>query len=222
LKTKKCSKCKETKPIIDFYKHKDYKHGIRSECKECTDKKNREYYKNNAEKINEYQRYYHKKHYKNNLEKEKNRKREYYINNKEKVIAQKNKWKQNNPEKVREIYKKSNKKRQLISTIHLNNIISSLVRRSLKNGKGGNRLNNLLGYTLQDLMAHLESLFKDGMTWDNYGKWHIDHIRPVSSFNFSSYDDPEFKECWALNNLQPLWAEDNIKKSNKIMKGVNL
>jgi hypothetical protein len=73
----------------------------------------------------------------------------------------------------------------------------------------------LAGYTLDDLRRHLEGKFQTGMTWDNYGEWHIDHIRPQSSFNFTSYDDQEFKECWSLNNLQPLWAIDNCRKHNK-------
>jgi len=68
---------------------------------------------------------------------------------------------------------------------------------------------------------HLEKQFKDGMTWDNYGDWHIDHIRPISSFNFKSYEDKEFKECWDLNNLQPLWAEENIRKHNRILLEVS-
>jgi len=64
---------------------------------------------------------------------------------------------------------------------------------------------------------HLESLFGPRMTWDNYGVfgWHIDHVRPKASFNFTSPDDEEFKQCWALENLQPLWWKDNITKSDK-------
>jgi hypothetical protein len=56
------------------------------------------------------------------------------------------------------------------------------------------------------------------MNWELYmqGKIHIDHKRPIASFNFNSYKDKEFKECWALNNLQPLWAEENLSKGNKI------
>jgi hypothetical protein len=69
-----------------------------------------------------------------------------------------------------------------------------------------------LGYTLEELMKHLESQFVDGMTWDNYGEWHVDHIRPMSSFEFESVDDPEFKLCWSLSNLQPLWGADNLSK----------
>ena len=75
----------------------------------------------------------------------------------------------------------------------------------------------ILGYTPEELMNHLEPLFTEGMSWDNYGKWHIDHIIPISSFNFSSIYDEEFKKCWSLPNLQPMWGEENIRKSNKIL-----
>jgi len=56
------------------------------------------------------------------------------------------------------------------------------------------------------------------MTWDNYGKWHIDHVIPTSVFNFEKPEDDDFKRCWSLQNLQPLWALDNIKKGNKLEK----
>jgi hypothetical protein len=55
------------------------------------------------------------------------------------------------------------------------------------------------------------------MTWDNYGEWHVDHIKPISSFNITEMGDEEFMECWSLNNLQPMWREENIRKSNKII-----
>ena len=75
----------------------------------------------------------------------------------------------------------------------------------------------ILGYTIEDLYRHLESQFteENGYTWDNMDEWHIDHIRPVSSFDFDSTDHPDFKKCWALNNLQPLWAFDNMSKGDK-------
>lgn len=73
----------------------------------------------------------------------------------------------------------------------------------------------LLGYTIEELMAHLESLFTEGMTWDNYGEWHVDHIIPMASFTFDSTDDEEFKKCWALSNLQPLWGPDNLSKGTR-------
>ncbi|WP_312999685.1 hypothetical protein [Leclercia sp.] len=68
-------------------------------------------------------------------------------------------------------------------------------------------------FTVSELKQHLESLFVGGMSWDNYGKWHIDHIKPCSLFDQS--DEGQLKDCWSLSNLQPLWAEDNIKKGNK-------
>jgi hypothetical protein len=71
-----------------------------------------------------------------------------------------------------------------------------------------------LPYTLEDLIEHLQSQFQEGMTWDNYGEWHVDHIKPMVSFNISSPEDKEFKECWSLNNLQPLWGEENLSKGS--------
>lgn len=61
-------------------------------------------------------------------------------------------------------------------------------------------------------MAHLERQFSPGMSWANYGRWHIDHDTPVARFNFDSAEHPEFKACWALTNLKPLWARDNLSK----------
>jgi hypothetical protein len=74
----------------------------------------------------------------------------------------------------------------------------------------------LLGYTADDLRSHLEAQFESGMSWDNYGlygeKWHVDHIRPVSSFKLPE----ELIECFSLDNLQPLWAKDNLAKHTKM------
>jgi len=102
--------------------------------------------------------------------------------------------------------------------------ISSSIRSSLKrNGtnKKGHSWEQLVGFTLEELVEHLESQFTGLMTWENMGRggWHIDHIIPVSYFNFTSYDDEEFKICWSLNNLQPLWEHDNISKGAKLVDG---
>lgn len=75
----------------------------------------------------------------------------------------------------------------------------------------------ILGYTPEELINHLEKQFTDGMTWDNYGDFHIDHIIPISSFNIKEIGDEEFMKCWSLSNLQPMWGEENIRKSNKII-----
>lgn len=74
---------------------------------------------------------------------------------------------------------------------------------------------SLLGYSLDDLRKSLESRFLPGMSWENMSEWHIDHKRPNSWFSYRSADDPEFKKCWGLDNLQPLWAADNLKKNNR-------
>ena len=54
------------------------------------------------------------------------------------------------------------------------------------------------------------------MNWQNHGAWHIDYILPVSSFSFTKPEDKDFLKCWALDNLQPLWAADNIRKRDRL------
>lgn len=93
--------------------------------------------------------------------------------------------------------------------------MSAGISNSLRDGKQGRSWESLVGYTVTDLMAHLEERFLPGMSWDNRGEWHIDHRRPLASFNFDTPDCPDFKTAWSLENLQPLWALDNIRKSAK-------
>jgi hypothetical protein len=75
----------------------------------------------------------------------------------------------------------------------------------------------VLQYTPEELMVHLESQFKDSMNWDNYGFWHVDHKLAITHFNIQEMGDEEFMKCWSLENLQPMWAEENLRKSNKII-----
>lgn len=75
---------------------------------------------------------------------------------------------------------------------------------------------DILKYTPEDLIQHLEKQFTSDMTWENYGEWHVDHKKPITSFNFQEMGDDEFMKCWSLDNLQPLWGEENIRKSTKI------
>ena len=109
------------------------------------------------------------------------------------------------------------KKRQEIPFYRVSTNIRSAVNTSLKRRKitKHSPTFDALGYTGHDLVAHLESQFKEGMSWENRSEWHIDHIRPIASFDYSSTDDESFKECWALENLQPLWASENISKGTK-------
>ena len=67
---------------------------------------------------------------------------------------------------------------------------------------------------IKQLKQHLKKQFKKGMSWDNYGKWHIDHIKPCASFNLD--DTEEQRRCFNFSNLQPLWVKDNLQKGSKI------
>lgn len=91
----------------------------------------------------------------------------------------------------------------------IRNAVSARMWAALK-GRKDFRLFDRLGYSQADLMAHLESRFQVGMTWENYGQWHVDHIRPCAVFDLTQ--DGQFDQCWALDNLQPLWAEANLRK----------
>lgn len=75
----------------------------------------------------------------------------------------------------------------------------------------------ILGYSQQDLINHLDKHLNDGMTWENYGEWHVDHKQPITSFHFENATDSDFKKCWSLENLQPMWGPENISKSNHIL-----
>jgi hypothetical protein len=97
---------------------------------------------------------------------------------------------------------------------HIRRRFYSAMRHHLIDEFSGNPF-DFLDYAVEETIVHLEAQFTDGISWDNMSEWEIDHIRPVSSFSFDSTEHPDFKKCWALNNLQPLWAEDNLRKGNK-------
>jgi hypothetical protein len=247
METKICSKCKKVKLLEDFCKDKSKKDGLNPVCRECASKQYKQYYLKNKDKINkrikeyrkknsekvmlfsrkrsrewykknqEYAKQYSRNYYEQNKEKEKARCQRFFDNNPEYRKIYSRKWKENHPDYEKEWLRN---KRENSPAFRLSKNISRQMRKAINRNKDGYNWENIIGYTLEDLIKHLEKQFKDGMNWDNYGKWHIDHIRPISSFNFNSYDDPEFKKCWALENLQPLWAEDNIRKHNKILMEV--
>ncbi len=97
----------------------------------------------------------------------------------------------------------------------INRRMSAGILSSLASGKGGCSWEDLVDYSISDLLSHLERQFLPGMSWANRSEWHIDHIQPLASFSFESADDPEFRAAWALTNLRPLWAVDNLKKSDQ-------
>lgn len=125
-------------------------------------------------------------------------------------------WRERNPDKSRENQRKQwdRIKKDPAKAIHAR--ISTLVRMTLKSNGKSQSISVSLGYTIEELRAHLERQFLPGMGWHNMGEWHIDHIVPVSAFDFTSDQDPEFRRAWHIANLRPLWGSDNVRKSNRI------
>ena len=114
----------------------------------------------------------------------------------------------------------SNKRRKENPIIRLNFNMSHYMYMALRENKAGKHWEDLVGYTIQELKEHLEKLFVDGMSWENYGwknnGWHVDHVQAKAHFNYKTPKDFDFKRCWSLENLQPLWGKDNLSKGKKI------
>lgn len=107
-------------------------------------------------------------------------------------------------------------RRQLKKSLKFDGIADTLRLAAVKNGKS-NKVEQVLGFTIKEFRERFEQQFTNGMTWEkfNSGDIHIDHITPKSWFSYTSVNDLSFKKCWSLQNLQPLWAKDNLTKSNK-------
>lgn len=101
--------------------------------------------------------------------------------------------------------------------MRLHHRMSNMIRESLNGSKARRSWECLVGYTREELMRHIELQFVRGMTWANMGEWHIDHIIPRAKLKYTSSDEPNFKACWAITNLQPLWAMDNIAKGDRVL-----
>jgi len=144
------------------------------------------------------------------------KKKKYRKINNSKRYEYNKKYCQNHKDEISIYMKEYQKNRRKNINHKLNDNISRSISNSLKGNKNGYHWESLVGYTIHDLKNHLEKQFKDGMSWQNKEKWHIDHIIPISVFNFSSPEHIDFKRCWALENLQPLWAKDNKIKHAKI------
>ena len=184
--------------------YKKYRQKYYEENKENIAQRKREWNKKNADHVRERTKRYNQE----NKEHLDQKRKEYRIKNKE-VIAEKRKIYRNGKLKNDPAYK-------------LKNLVARLVRHALKRNDGskaGESVLQYLPYTMDELKEHLEKQFQEGMTWDNHTTegWHIDHIIPQSKLIYDSMDHPNFQKCWALENLQPLWAKENISKSNKIL-----
>ena len=138
--------------------------------------------------------------------------KKYYLKHRVEKLAQQ---KLRRPQ-IREYKRKWDRQRMKDPIHRLNNNIRGNMYHALKAKKGFRKWEDLVGYSLQDLINHIDPLLQDGMTWENYGTyWSVDHITPKSWFKYQSTEDPKFKECWELSNLQPKERIENIRKGNR-------
>ena len=200
-------------------------------CMECSRLKSLSRYYDNQEESNERAKEWHRQKYAADeafRQRCKDYQKEYRSNpdNAEKIRRRDKEWREaRTPEQVeadREYARQYQLERCRNSPkARVDRSMSGGIYKSVTEGSKARRSwEDLVGYTRTELMAHLESLFEPGMSWGNYGRngWHIDHIIPRSAFNYETPDDIDFKRCWALDNLQPLWEFDNISKGAKLDK----
>jgi hypothetical protein len=210
---KLCFTCNTNKPYSDFNKQERAKDGLQYKCKACFSK----YRSTIKDRMREYNTVYREK----NKEYLVNRKAEYREKNKE-VLSIKNRA-YNSKEstlKRRAEHHKNRMKNDVNYRIGFNlkryfrSSIASQIKKSNNFDACKENIRHL-DYTANDLKIHIESLFKDGMSWDNYGywTWHIDHIKPLCLFDLT--DENQLKDAWSLKNLQPLWAKENLQKNKK-------
>lgn len=153
--------------------------------------------------------------YHRNIDKQRERRRLARLRDHEATLERERRHREDNREAVNAASRRACAKRRATPQGKLENTIRAGIHVEITRGsKRGRKTFDLLGYTAENLKAHIERQFQPGMSWDNYSLhgWHIDHIKPVSAFNYSTPDDPDFRACWALTNLRPLWAKDNLSK----------
>jgi len=203
---KKCVKCGKKKSFINFHKQKASADGYKHWCKLCTKEYDKAYKTKNQKKIRKQQIAYRQK-------------------NRDALNLYRKEWGLDNPDKVAknakihrikykdQINKKRRQKRKHNINFKLRTIISNRIRMALVRGSKNSTSYDLTGCSWEHLKLYLERQFTDGMSWDNFGEWHIDHIKPCCSFDLN--DIEQQKICFHYTNLQPLWAIDNLKKSGK-------
>lgn len=215
---KRCYKCGLELPYSSYWKCKTQADGLQSACKACKKAARKKWVADNPD----YAKEYYKKDPERgraaalkcrnaNLEEFRRRDRERYAANREASVQRVSEY--NKTIRPRRAAAERERRKNPIHAVH--GRISAQIREALNNGKRNFKSAELVGYSMHDLVLHLERQFTRGMTWGNIGEWHIDHIIPISAFKLTGPDDPTIKEVWALTNLRPLWAEDNLSKQNK-------
>lgn len=210
MKTFICTHCLKTLDISIACKDKNQLKGYANRCKPCKNKKDADYYSVNKEDIQQKRKKYETKEYKHFM----------YLKHKQKRLESRRKYYKENKSTINEKRKPKNriyeKKRRLVDPLFK---LSSNLRRRLRYALSvtsytkNKILTQYLGCSVEELKQHLQSKFTEGMTWDNYGEWHIDHIIPLCS----AKTEQELYELCHYTNLQPLWAKDNQRKGGKLL-----
>ena len=226
---KKCTKCYKIKALSEFY-WDSYSKRFMSRCKSCSNTRSREYYGEHRGSIRRYMTRYTQDH----QEERKEYDRKYYLANLSKKKARDKEYRVTHREEFKEYQKKHyNEKREAHLAnqeryrykkygtdplFRITHLLRSRLWGALKGISKARSTLSLLGCSVQYLKEHLEKQFKSRMTWKNYGAWHIDHRKPCASFDLSK--PSEQLKCFNYRNLQPLWAEENRKKSAKYKRRV--
>ena len=217
-KTSTCRECVRERHQIYYNKKKEYlreqkrKYYSRDEVKEHVKIFKKEYAR--REHVVVRKKNYDKKRYENNRDEVLlSRKKSYLKLDREKKNTRQKEHYYLNHEKVREksnARQRARRKEDPVFKLKCN--LRTRLYVAVRKGKPGSSVKDL-GCTIEELRIHLESKFEENMSWDNYGKWHIDHIKPLASFDLSIRE--ELLIACHYTNLQPLWALDNIKKGSK-------
>lgn len=210
-----CNKCKIEKELTGFYKDKSRKSGYSYLCKECDNNRNHKKYIRvmTPERIK-----YHNEYYKKWIEKNRDRIKELhkiYWSKEENVIKRRT-YQRERRHLRREYnleYERYRRKNDIQFKLKLR-LRGRLYKVLNGRYKSGSAVSDL-GCTLNELKIYLENKFVDGMNWNNHGEWHIDHIKPLCSFDLT--DRNQLLEACNYKNLQPLWAKDNLYKGAKIL-----
>ena len=208
MKTKVCTICRVEKELSEFYKDKFKKYGVKNQCKVCTLEKQKEYDQQNRQQKMQYNKEY----YQQNREQKIQRSKKHYQQNREVILKRHNEYEQK-PEVKERRSKRTKQRRKSDPNFKIKLNLRNRLYYALKGQNKSASTLELLGCSIEHLREHLESQFQEGMTFENYGDWHIDHIRPCASFDLK--DPKQQKECFHYTNLQPLWASENLSKGAK-------
>lgn len=196
---KRCSRCLEDVPVGNFYRHPTNNDGLQGKCKPCHKEYASEWRRINSEKVKAFRQDEYKRGRDQRAREGRKPRRRFPdgYSHRERLRV---KW--------REQTKRRNADPKMRAVMNVKNVLRATVTGERKTS----RWFDVLGYSREEFLKHLEMQFVDGMTWDNYGQWHIDHIVPLASFSITGPDDPELIRAWCLTNLRPLWAIDNLRK----------